>query len=301
VIAGYICRLACSTDCGRYVRQLTSSALLIIGILGCTGNSIFNDEISSLDGYSFHGSVTITGLQNAERIYVWLEAFDVGTWTDNTGYFELRLPPAGTQSGGGLTGEFSVFYYIANYGLESSRIYVEKGKLQYGERSLDEKGAIREHISLSKILEITTDTDTIIYREFSGHIPITVSLQNLIDTVDVEYLSIYENAFDGLFLLADTASTAQAIAISYSEIKKNFIVTKPIDLTMTLWVSKYLFEPGDYYMIPYIYVKQKDLPIQLLRSITKDYHLFGNEYLKIPFRLNAGMLTVLNEKPGVFD
>ena len=283
------------------MKLLVFCIIISIGFIGCTGNTLFDDEISSLDGYSFHGRIKVLGSRNGGQVYTWLEEFDVGTWTDSSGYFELKLPPAGTQSGGGLTGEFRVYYYIANFGLQTSRIYVEKGKLQYGKLSLDEKGAIRGEISLAQILEITTHTDSIIYSEYSGHITIDVSLQNLIDTVEVEYLSIYDDTFDGLFLRADTVDMDQAITISYSEIKKSFIITNLSELAMTLWVSKYLFQPGDYYMIPYLYVKQKDLPLSLLRSITEQYNTFGNEYLKLPFRRNDGILKVLKEKPDDFD
>ena len=94
--------------------------LIVIGLLGCTGNSIFDDEISSLDGYSFHGIVKIAGSSDAENVYIWLEAFNIGAWSDSTGAFELHIPPAKTQSGEGLTGEYRVFYYIANYGIKIS-------------------------------------------------------------------------------------------------------------------------------------------------------------------------------------
>jgi hypothetical protein len=283
------------------MKLLITCFLISIWFFDCTGNTVFNDEISSLDGYSFHGRVKVFDSRNAGQIYTWLEEFDVGAWTDSTGYFEIELPPAGTQSGGGLTGEFRIYYYIANYGLQYSSIYVEKGKLQYGKLSLDEKGSIRGEISLSKILEITTHTDSIIYSEYSGHLTINISLKNLIDTVGVEYLSIYEKTFDGLFLRADTARVDQSIPISYSEIKKSFAITKPTKLIMTLWVSEYLFEPGNYYMIPYVYVMQKDLPLPLLRSITEQYNTFGNEYLKLPYRRNDGILKVFKEKPKEFD
>ena len=73
--------------------------LIVIGLLGCTGNSIFDDEISSLDGYSFHGIVKIAGSSDAENVYIWLEAFNIGAWSDSTGAFELHIPPAKTQSG----------------------------------------------------------------------------------------------------------------------------------------------------------------------------------------------------------
>jgi hypothetical protein len=301
VIAGYICRLVSNIDPGQGTRQLTTCFLLIIGLISCTGNAVFNEKISSLDGYSFHGRAKITGSSDAGQIYVWLESFNIGTWTDNTGYFELQLPPASTQSGGGLTGEFKLFYYIANYGLEISRIYIEKGRLQYGKLSLEEGGSIRDLITLTQMLEITTHTDTVIYSEFSGHIPIVVTLKNLIDTVDIEYLSIYENSFDGLFFLADTAQLDQAIPISYSQIKKQHEILKPTELIMTLWVSEYLFEPGNYYMIPYLYIKQKDLPQPLLETISGEYDAFSTDYLKLPFRRNNGVLKILKEKPNIYD
>jgi hypothetical protein len=281
------------------MKPLISWLLSLTAIIGCTSNSVFNDEISSKDGYTFRGTVQIFDSHDAGQIYVWLEAFNLGTWTDESGKYEIILPPASAQSGGGLSGEFRVFYYLANYGLKYSKIYIEKGKLQYGKLALDNNGAIREIIILSKILAITTYTDTIIYYEFSGHIPITIYLENLIDTVEVEYLSIYKNAFDGVFLLADTADIDQAIPISYSEIKKNYIIAQPSKLVMTLWISKYLFEPGNYYIIPFIFIKQKDLPSLLLTSISEQYQAFGTEYLKLPFRRETGILKVLEENPGI--
>ena len=63
------------------------STILLIFHLNCTNNPFGNDEISD-KGRKITGTVKLTDNSSPQGIYVWLEAIEVGTYTDADGFFE---------------------------------------------------------------------------------------------------------------------------------------------------------------------------------------------------------------------
>ena len=87
--------------------QMKAKGILIIFFLlsiflfsGCTGSPFSDNEIPQ-ETRRITGKVEISdNTHSPEGVYVWLGGFDIGTFTDQDGEFEITLPSTAQNSGG---------------------------------------------------------------------------------------------------------------------------------------------------------------------------------------------------------
>ena len=123
----------------------------------CTGNPFSDDEISP-GNRQISGKVEVSGNQNPEGVYVWLEGFNIGTRTDEQGCFQLTLPMPASQGGSaeGVAGAFNLYYYVANFNLESTRVLTRNGSFVYSQGDINSKGELNNPKFLFQNLQIRT-------------------------------------------------------------------------------------------------------------------------------------------------
>ena len=85
---------------------------LLLGVK-CTENPFDNED--KILANSIMGKVELSDQQSPDNVHVWFKAFNISTRTDENGNFELKLPTETKQSGGGLDGIYSLYFYVANY------------------------------------------------------------------------------------------------------------------------------------------------------------------------------------------
>ncbi|MCD4664781.1 MAG: carboxypeptidase-like regulatory domain-containing protein, partial [Bacteroidales bacterium] len=134
--------------------------LLLFGVVflflfECTHNPFENTKIT-IDEKIISGKVELSDHSKPNGVYVWLEGFDIGTWTDAHGNFEISLPHARTQSDGRITGTYKLFFFLANYQLDSSFVVIRNGELQLSHGDINESGQLKRPKFLKKILKIET-------------------------------------------------------------------------------------------------------------------------------------------------
>ncbi|MGH7453286.1 MAG: hypothetical protein ACRENG_18195, partial [bacterium] len=99
----------------KNLMSLLMVAASLAVLSGCTSNPFGNDKISS-EKRKVSGTVGLADQANAKDIYVWLAGFNVSTYTNEQGGFEINLPPKPAQSANGaVSGIFSLYFYMANY------------------------------------------------------------------------------------------------------------------------------------------------------------------------------------------
>ena len=129
-------------------KALQYTELIIIGsvlltLSGCTWNPFGEEEISS--GYrEISGNVQLNDGSNPDGIYVWLEGFNAGTYTDGTGQFSLTLPQSGSS---GLSGVYKLYCYVANYELDYAQVVIQDGEFAYSRGDINKEGKL----ALSKL------------------------------------------------------------------------------------------------------------------------------------------------------
>lgn len=269
--------------------------LMIMLLNTCTENPFFDDRIEIKDQRHLQGRVILGDLAGDEGIFIWLDGFKLSTWSDSQGNFELQLPQVKTQPGGGLTGSFNLYCYVANYQVGIVSLPILDGQFEYGKGPINMKGNLRETIVLRKILDIqTTINPNTMPVESKDPIHFRVRLENLAEPVEV---GTYHNSFGNpscLVIRHEDDPIEKALLLQGQPGIYKLIL---ID-TVTVWdmfyqFSPYFFRPGTYEITPYLQIQQKELPVGLLKSIDENILEFNYQYLKWPLRHRAGQLTVV--------
>jgi len=64
----------------------------------------------------------------------------VSVRTDKRGNFILTLPSPQLQPGGGLTGSYKIYYYVANYEYAVSTVLIRNGRFEYNSEDINKEG-----------------------------------------------------------------------------------------------------------------------------------------------------------------
>ncbi len=129
-------------------------------LVRCTEVPLVSTEITA-GKRQVSGSVRLEQSNEFKNIYVWLEGFDIATTTDKSGNFSLTLPPPSSQNArGGITGLFSLYFYLANYFLATSEVLVHDGVFLYSNADLNKNGELLRPKILTEFLRIATHVIT---------------------------------------------------------------------------------------------------------------------------------------------
>jgi len=264
-------------------------------LCGCTENPLDKSTISS-KSRQIHGKVRLSDESSSEGVYVWLEGFNIGTFTDQTGQFQVTLPPPETHgTPTGVNGVFNLYFYVANYRLSSAEVVVQNGEYLPSWGDIDANGEINGVISLRKLLRISTvvDPDTVT-TSFEGPIDVQVSLQATFDSVTVVFPKIIEGSSGAILLkrlesgdvfvdIPDMSDSTQTIERIGPEIR---------NWNMVFNAGTGVLPEGQYEIIPYFFIEQDSMPAGLLTSLSMNVKELGPDYLKIPFKREGGLFVV---------
>ena len=267
---------------------------LILMDSACTWNPFGNDDISG--GHrSINGRVHLRDGGQPEGIYVWMEEFQVGTYTDEDGHFTLTLPSRSSQNqGASLNGIFSVFYFLANYALDSTEVIVRDGEFLYNRGDVNKDGRIVVEKTLKRFLQIKTEVNpSSVATNYANTIQVDVTLQAS-DTATV----IVPSSINGKLgsVLLKNISTGEVIIyqfISQDQGQYKLLVgklIKKIDMTFNLVFTP--LTPGTYDVVPYLLIAHQEIPSGLINSISQNAQKLCQDYLKMPFQRETCQLVV---------
>ena len=289
-------------------------SLTIFSLFYCTSNPFGSDDVSS-QGRKLTGTVALSDNVNPDNVYIWLGAIDVGTYSDSNGEFKLMLPPASSQSGGGITGHFNLYFYVANYNVDTASVVIHKGIIQTGQGDVNEDGKIKNTIILKKLINVSLYTSPAAYPDFTGY---NKAIQ--------EYCHSFTGYEEPLTVLTELSSTANSSIIKYPNVTQgpsSIIFFKNIDpdqnstkmLTISentvdaeltsdeittnskIWITGFQLEPGmlpkgKYQIIPYFLIQQNAIPEELLNNLCADIETPGLDFINIPMKLSGGILEI---------
>jgi len=277
--------------------------VLLLGIYlllfsGCTKSPLSEDK-TSLGTRQIRGAVTIDDGSSPENVYVWLPGFDVGTATDANGKFLLSLPSSSGQSS--LSGVFTVYFYLANFYLDSAKVFTRDGAFVYEKGDVNKNGELSAPRRMQRLLRISTTVkrlNSVVTNEDST--VVQVSLQADVNPVTV----IFPNACPdrecpdhriGAVLLRNIASNEIFVVQMSPGATSRHLVTvgrTPVMRTMYFSLDRVFISPAVYEVIPYLRIERGELPPGLMDSLGPDVLALGPDYLKIPFRREGGRLEV---------
>ena len=259
--------------------------------LGCTGNPIESGDISS--GRSqMTGKVQLENAHSPEGVYVWMEGFDLNAFTTEDGSFSLTWPSGFSN----VSGLFQVYFFVANYQLDSVDVAVREGEFLYGQEGLNTSGELRQTVRLRQFLAVSADVSPeTVTRVNDINVTMTFSLGlralNGVSTVVLPnttpgFLSsvFFKNTETGeLFIFkGQPVTTEEEIPVGQTQVIRE----------MNVVFTRINLPPGKYLFIPYILVKREDLPEDLVNSIALNTLAFGPNYLKLPFKRDGGEFEI---------
>lgn len=288
------------------ISSIFSVAIIFIILWRCTENPFFKEDV--IIKKTIRGKVELSDQMTPNDVYVWLQGFDISARSDENGLFEITLPSPANQPGGGLDGVFNLYFYVANYQLDSAKVVVHNGNVEYSKGDLNEKGELYKTQHLFKLLDISFSTSPdSIKANYADTIIVSLALQTILDsvTVVIPKMRKYPTREKKKFIL----SVAFFKKVDSDE---NFVKTIDIggDITGSCKVRnacleyclEFCHEPGmlpagEYEVIPYLLIQQKNIPPGLMNSLGENVEGFSADYLNIPLKVENNKFRVeLGEK-----
>lgn len=269
---------------------------IMIGLFaGCTSNSILDDD-DPVHQLTVTGTVRLSDGEDPSYIFIWLEEFDLSSWTNDQGGFSITLPPPPSQPGGGLTGEFRLFCYVGNYEVSISTLVLQHGNILYDSDIVDDQGRITPDIVLQKLAHIRS---VVVPPEITQYDSTTVrvdfTVTPLVPRVRIQTYRSGNSPNDPVqALFFREVGTTETRFITSSVPPLTETITSPRTFSggvKTFWLQLELL-PTTFEAFPCIRFLQDDLPDDLVTAISEragEYHV---DYLDIPFRQDYGTLLV---------
>jgi len=152
---------------------------------GCTKSPFDDDDFEGgkIGFGSISGNLTLSDGADPDDVFVWMEIFDVSTTTDENGHFILTMPGKASQGGTvGVEGFYRIYFFMANYLLDSAQVIVNKNEFVYGKEDIDKDGALSPPRNLQKYLDVKTTVDPAVCSPADDSlITVTIELKATID------------------------------------------------------------------------------------------------------------------------
>ena len=268
--------------------------------ISCTENPFWKED--KITGNSVRGKVSLNSYLSPDEVYVWFKALDLSTRTDKNGDFTLHFPPPNKQPGGGIDGIYDIYFFVANYQLQSVQVAFIKGDVQYSEEYLNSEGELKKPVVLYEMLKIKTSFGPTMHTEdLEDSIHVSFTVNTVVETIPI--MTIFSNPLDqndpeslaGFLLNSDknvVKMFPQNRTFMSVEIKAD---TNPKTLTPLIAIIRPgEFPSGEYYIIPYFVIQHKDLPAGLLKSIGNNLTRYSPDYLKIPMKIRNNKFNISN-------
>ncbi|MGH7453117.1 MAG: hypothetical protein ACRENG_17340 [bacterium] len=269
-------------------------ALCTALLSGCTDNPFFKDKVSG-GTTAVRGSVQLADGQTPEGVFVWLDGFNNSARCDAAGRFLLNLPPQSASAG--INGTFQLYFYVANYQLNSAQVVVRNGEFAYDQADINKKGELISTPVLQKFIRIFTRVEpSMINQNFEGRLLMTVTLEAIGDTVTVKFPGLFTEFLAKAILKkagADEIMLLLSNAFGAASSDLQIVGSIPYSRSIAFDIARGSISPGDYELIPYLLIKHETIPPKLIQGLGSNVEAFGKEYLKIPFRREGGSLKVL--------
>ncbi len=271
-------------------------ALIICAFaISCTSNPFSDKDKIEGGNRVVTGTVELSDLASPENIYVWLEYFDIGTFTDENGNFSLTLPSPQAQPGGGVTGIYDLYYYVVNYKIVHVEVAINNGEFIFGEASIDKNGKITSKIILDKLLNVSTSVSpNFITADFLDSISITVTLTAVDSPIEVSTFISKDDIITGFFVRHEENKYdfTDLYYLTNAHIRSKVIGTSTVVSTSSYKYHRCELPKGIYEIISFIWVNQTGVPEELINNFASYPVKMSEEYLDFPFKRQNAQIEV---------
>jgi len=273
-------------------------------ICNCTENPFSSKEDNQIAKEKISGHVLLKDGRRPGCIFVWIEQFDIATYTDSLGKFSMTLPLAENQAGGnGFDGLFNIFFFMGNYAIDSVKIEMTEGKLTKDQEYFDNDGKLRQTLSLRPYLQFETvevqhavidhgiyiiDFDTL--KETTSFIDVAFEVYDETRTVsslreDIEKAGASFFRTGMIFEPVDPENEFVFIESSKAEEQFDAMLkhTDPV-WTFQLKLKRSDFAEAEYWVYPFLKIRQPEVPAAMFDALGREKMVFGPDYLDFPIK-----------------
>ena len=264
------------------IKNLT--ATLLFFLVGCTSNPFWEDKPSKrvkIEGYVFANERV-----SDASVFVYVEELNVFTYADSSGYFSIDL--LSLESGvGNFSGSVKVFYYLHNYKLAYSTLFITNGRLTGLQTDFDEYGTLIEPVILQKLLSLELSINNVWDRSNADSLRFSLTLMSHDEPVSfLSYVNVLSdprryvpsgillksNQNDAVYFDENDADLIQRTDLNSNDILQleynvspNGFLPFVIDDYISL--EQQLAQNGSHLILPYVFIIQENIPHQILSSM----------------------------------
>ena len=274
--------------------------IILFFCYSCTSNPLWNDGYKTEENLS--GRIVLESLSSETKTFVWLEEFDIYTYTNDQGDFSIVLNDFSEN----ISGSLNIYFFVHNYLLDSVAVNFTNGRLSSNQSHLDNNGTLFETVYLKKVLSCVTDhqSDLNIIESNNPSIDYTINVHKS------AYVSKYN------FIMADSISSSSGLIFynlisglkvlhRFSKVNGDGILIQdqlyPLEIEIgdeLTWT--YLIDPnqlslstGEYEVYPYFKIEHSYLPTGLVNALGgANMFEFHEDYLNLPCDIEVARLTV---------
>ena len=256
---------------------------LLISFFSCTSNPFWED--SPTIEMKITGEVLTENNQTNVPVSVWLETFDLYTTTDSVGYFSFSITNSQTPNGS-MNGPVNLYFFIHNYELDSVTAYFTNGMFSKEQTNFSEDGELLNPVEMKKILS----GDVILhFNKNSIQTRDTLRVSFNLEThsagsIDTYKYILQEDGSDfhsGLFFRSLTDNETVTIyrfngidqsGNSVEDKLRNLTYVENESITWTYYLlsDSLNLSSGDYEVLPYLLVRQDQIPNGLIEALGGD-------------------------------
>ena len=231
------------------------------------------------------GKVLTENNQTNVPVSVWLETFDLYTTTDSVGYFSFSITNSQTPNGS-MNGPVNLYFFIHNYELDSVTVYFTNGMFSKEQTDFSKDGELLNTVEMKKILSgevilhfnknsIQTQDTLRISFNLETHSAVSIDTYKYIlqeDGSDFHSGLFFRSLTDNETVIIYRFSGTDQFGNSVEDRLRNLTYEKNEYITWTYYLlsDSLNLSSGDYQVLPYLLVRQDQIPNGLIEALGGD-------------------------------
>jgi len=256
------------------------SILFFIVLFNCTSNPFWEDNPSKK--ITIQGNVVAESRASDTPVFVFVEGLNVFSQTDTSGFYSIELPNLELETGN-FSGAVKVFYYMHNYKIAYSTLYITSGRLTGSQTDFDKDGVLLETVTLKKLLSLDfslngswnrSDGDSLRFSLILNSYEEPVSILSYVNVIpdprryvpsgvllkSMQNSGVYYDKNDADIIVHTDISANETVVFDYDISADGFF---PFEVNDYISMDQQIMENGLYHVLPYIFVIQENIPNEM--------------------------------------
>jgi len=264
------------------IKNLTLTSFFLL--VGCTSNPFWEDKPSKkvkIEGYVFANERV-----SDASVFVYVEGLNVFTYADSSGYFSIDLLNLESEVGN-FSGSAKVFYFLHNYKLAYSTIFITNGRITGSQTDFNKYGTLIEPVILYKLLSLELSINNVWDRSNADSLRFSLTLMSHDEPVSflsyVNVLSdphryvpsgillksnqndvVYFDENDADLIQLTDLNSNDVLQMDYSVSPDGFL---PFVIDDYISLEQQLVQNGSHLILPYVFIIQENIPQKILSNM----------------------------------